>query len=177
MSIHRSLSHNDFDGLQMHSHLIPLNCSTECSLKFKQFNNSDFIWIIGIIIHVTEVKEHPKKFLGPINLQNVQNLLQPKSLDLNASKLFSTLNMKQSESNSNDILNSILNDFKHFKVPSNNPEGNQFTSISFKQFEKKVEDKLNSMAVQMNTIENNVETLNKKFDLLLNTLHDKNIIL
>lgn len=177
VSIHQSLGHNDLsDGVKMYSHFIPIN-STECALKLKQYNNSDFVWIFGIIIYLTDMKDHPNKFLGPINMQNVQNLLESKPLDLNALKLFSMLSLKESKSTNNDILMSIFNNMKNSKFPNSETEGNQFMSISFKQFEKKVEDKLQSMAAQINTIENNVETLNKKFDLLLSALHDKNILL
>lgn len=176
VSIHQSLSNDDFDGIKMYSHSIPIN-STECALKLKQYNNSDFVWIFGIIIYSTEMKEHPNKFLGPINMQNVQNLLESKPLDLNALKFFSMLNLKQSKSINNDVLMSIINNMENSKSLNCETEGNQFMSIGFKQFEKKVEDKLQSMAVQINTIENSVETLNKKFDLLLSALHDKNILL
>jgi len=176
MSIHQPLGHHDFDGLQMYTHLIAIN-STECALKLKPYNNSDFIWIFGIIIYLTEIKEHPNKFLGPINMQNVQSLLESKPLNLNASKLFSALSLKQSKSSSNDIIMSIVNNMENSKIFNSSSEANQSMSINFKQFEQKVEDKLHSMAVQMNTIENNIETLNKKFDLLLNALHDKNILL
>ncbi|CAI6350384.1 unnamed protein product [Macrosiphum euphorbiae] len=177
VSIHQSLGHNDLsDGVKMYSHFIPIN-STECALKLKQYNNSDFVWIFGIIIYLTDMKDHPNKFLGPINMQNVQNLLESKPLDLNALKLFSMLSLKESKSTNNDILMSIFNNMKNSKFPNSETEGNQFMSISFKQFEKKVEDKLQSMTAQINTIENNVETLNKKFDLLLSALHDKNILL
>jgi len=176
VSIHQSLGHDDFDGFQMYSHSIPID-STHCALKLKQYNNSDFVWIFGIIIYFTEMKEHPKKYLGPINMQNVENLLQSKPLDLNALNLFSLLSLKQSKSTSNDVLISILNNMESSKFANSETESNQFMAINFKQFEKKVEDKLQSMAVQMNTIENNVETLNKKFDLLLSALHDKNISL
>lgn len=176
VSIHQSLDHNDFDGFQMYSHLIPIN-STECALKLKQYNNLDFVWIFGIIIYLTEIKEPPNKFLGPINMQNVESLLESKPLDLNALKLFSMLSLKQSKSINNDILMSIFNNMENSKFPSTETEGNQFMSIGFKQLEKKVEDKLQSMALQINSIENNVKTLNKKFDLLLSTLHDKNILL
>ncbi|CAH1707894.1 unnamed protein product [Aphis gossypii] len=176
LSIHQSISHSDFDGLQMYSHLIPID-STECALKLKQFKDSGFIWIFGIIIYLTEMKEHPNKFLGPINMQNVQNLLGSKPLDLNALKLFSSLNLKQSKSINNDMLMSNFNNEESSTFSNSNAEGNQFLSNSFKHFEKKVEDKLQTMAVQMNTIENKIETLNKKFDLLLSALCDKNILL
>jgi len=176
VSIHRSIHHDDFDGFQMYSHLILVD-STDCALKLKHYNNSDFVWIFGIIIYLTEIKEHPDKFLGPINMQNVENLLESKPLDLNALKLFSTLSLKQSKSINNDILMSMFNNVENSKFPNTEKEGNLFMSIIFKQFEKKVEDKLQSMAVQMNTIENNVDTLNKKFDLLLSALRDKNILL
>lgn len=176
VSIHQSLGHNDFDGIQMYSHLIPID-TAECALKLKQYNNSNFVWIFGIIIYLTEMKEHPKKFLGPINMQNVENLLVSKPLDLNASNLFSLLSLKQSKSINNDVLMSIFNKMENSKFQNNETENNNFMEISFKQFEKKVEDKLQSMVVQMNTIENNVETLNKKFDLLLSALHDKNTLL
>jgi len=177
VSIHQSLGHDDLsDGVKMYSHLIPIN-STECALKLKQYNNSDFVWIFGIIIYLTDMKEHHNKFLGPINMQNVQNLLESKPLDLNALKLFSMLSLKESKSINNDILMSIFNNMKNSKFLNSETEGNQFMSIGFKQFEKNVEDKLQSMAAQINTIENNVETLNKKFDLLLSALHDKNIVL
>ncbi|XP_026810849.1 uncharacterized protein LOC113552261 [Rhopalosiphum maidis] len=176
VSIHQSISHSDFDGVQMYSHLIPID-STECALKLKQFNNSDFIWIFGIIIYLTEVKEHSNKFLGPINMQNVQHLLESKPLDLNALKLFSMLSLKQSQSINNDVLMSIFNNMDNSKFSNSDPEGGEFKLVSFKQFEEKVEHRLQSMAVQMNTIENKIETLNKKFDLLISALHDKNIIL
>jgi len=177
VSIHQSLGHDDLsDGIKMYSHLIPIN-STECALKLKQYNNPDFVWIFGIIIYLNDMKEHPNEFLGPINMQNVQNLLESKPLDLNALKLFSMLSLKQSKPFNNDILMSIFNNMEQSKFSNSETEGNQFTSIGFKQFEKKVEDKLQSMAVQINTIENNVETLNKKFDLLLSALHDKNVSL
>jgi len=156
--------------------VIPIN-STECALKLKQYNNSDFVWIFGIIIYLTDMKEYPNKFLGPINMQNVQHLLESKPLDLNALKLFSMLSLKESKSINNDILMSIFNNMENSKSPNSDTEGNQFMSIGFKEFERKVEDKLQSMAVQINSIENNIETLNKKFDLLLSALHDKNILL
>ncbi|XP_060842093.1 uncharacterized protein LOC132922541 [Rhopalosiphum padi] len=175
VSIHQSLSHSDFDGVQMYSHLIPID-STECALKLKQFNNSDFIWIFGIIIYLTEIKEHSNKFLGPINMQNVQNLLESKPLDLNALKLFSMLSLKQSQSINNDVLMSIFKNMDNSKFSNNDPEGGEFKSVSFKQFEEKVEHRLQNMAVQMNTIENKIETLNKKFDLLISALHDKKIL-
>jgi len=176
VSIHQSIGHNDFDEFQMYSHLISID-SADCALKLKQCNNSDFVWIFGIIVYLSEIKEHPNKFLGPINMQNVENLLQSKPLDLNALKLFSILSHKQSKSMNNDILMSMFNNVKNSEFPNSETECNQFMSINFKQFEKKVEDKLQSMAVQMNTIENNVDALNKKFDLLLSALHDKNILL
>ncbi|XP_025199485.1 uncharacterized protein LOC112597589 [Melanaphis sacchari] len=175
ISIHQSICHSNIDGFQMYSHVIPID-STKCTLKLKQYNNFDFIWIFGIVIYLTEMKKHSNKFLGPINMQNVQNMLESKPLDLNALKLFSTLSLKQSKSIDNDILMSIFNNKESREFPNNDPKGDQFISINFKQFEKKVEDKLQSMAVQMNTIENKIETLNKKFDLLLNALHDKNVL-
>uniref|UniRef100_A0A2S2P5X1 Uncharacterized protein n=1 Tax=Schizaphis graminum TaxID=13262 RepID=A0A2S2P5X1_SCHGA len=176
VSIHQSISHSNFDGVQMYSHLIPID-STECALKLKQFNNSDFIWIFGIIIYLTEIKEHSNKFLGPINMQNVQNLLESKPLDFNALKLFSMLNLKQSKSVNNNVLMSIFNNMDSSKFLNSDPEGSQFKSVSFKQFEEKVEEKLQNMAVQMNTIEDKIEKLNKKFDLLLSALHNKNNLL
>lgn len=176
LSIHQSIRNDNFDGFQMYSHLILVD-SADCALKLKHYNNSDFFWIFGIIIYLTKIKEHPNKFLGPINMQNVENLLESKPLDLNALKLFSSLSLKQSKSINNDILMSLFKNVDNSKFSNAETEGNQFMSIIFKQFEKKVEDKLQSMVVQMKTIEDNVDTLNKKFDLLLSALHDKNILL
>lgn len=155
----------------MNSHIINVN-STNCSLKFKQLKNTDFAWIYGILIFLMEIKEYSNKSLGSINMQNVQHLLNPESLATNASKLFSLLTLKESKSDNSDFLNSVLNYSKKTKLLDN--DNSQF--VLQKQFEKKVEERLNTMTQQLNNIENNVETLNKKIDTLLNTLHKKNVL-
>lgn len=158
----------------MNSHSVHIN-STECSLKFEQLKNSDFVWIYGILIYLTESEEHPNKYLGPINMQNVHQLMNPESLTTNASKLFSSLSLKESKSNSNDFVTSILSNLTSTKFLEKNNDG-KIVLNNFKQFEKNVENKLNSMALQINTIGNNVETLNKKFDTLLSVLHEKKVL-
>lgn len=159
----------------MNSHSIHVK-STECSLKFEQLKNSDFVWVYGMLIYLTEAKEQSDISLGPINMENVQHLLNPESLATNASKLFSTLSLRESKLNSNDFCNAILKNFESTKLLDSS-NSDQFMSNSFKQFEKKVEDKLNDMALQLNSFGQNIELLNKKFDLLLSTLHEKNMSL
>jgi len=116
----------------------------------------------------------PNKSLGPINMQNVQHLLNPELLAKNASKLFSTLSLNESKPDKNDILNSILNNYLDNIKLLNDDNSDQLTNDNFKQFEVKIEDRLNAMALQLNTIKDNVETLNKKFDALLNVFQRKN---
>lgn len=137
--------------------------------------NSNFIWIYGIIVHLIETNEHSNKYLGPINMQNVHHLMNPESLAANASKLFSSLSLKESKSNSNDFVTSILNNLGNTTFLEKDND-NKIVLNNFKQFEKSVEDKLNSMALQINTIGNNVETLNKKFDTLLKVFQEKNML-
>lgn len=158
----------------MNSHSILIN-STECSLKFEQLKNSDFVWIYGILVYLIETEDHSNTFLGPINMQNVHHLMNPESLTTNASKLFSSLSLKEPKSNSNDFVTSILNNFANTKFSEKNYDS-KIVLNNFKQFEKSVEDKLDSMALQINTIGNNVNTLNKKFDTLLNTLNEKKML-
>lgn len=158
----------------MNSHSVHIN-STECSLKLEKLKNSDFVWIYGILVYITETEEHSNKYLGPINMQNVHQLMNPESLTTNASKLFSSLSLKESKSNSNDFVTSILSNLTNTKFFEKNSDG-KIVLNNFKQFEKNVEDKLNSMALQINTISYNVETLNKKFDTLLSVLHEKKML-
>ncbi|VVC40427.1 Protein of unknown function DUF4506 [Cinara cedri] len=172
ISTHLMLSSNDINEFPINSHSIKVN-STECSLKFEQLKYPDFIWIYGIIIYLIETKEHSNKSLGPINMQNVQNLLNPDLLVTNASKLLTALSLKKSKSDSDDFLNSILNKFENAKL--SNSENDKLLN-SFKQFETRVEDKFNNMALQINTIGKNIEMLNSKFDTLLNILHEKKIL-
>lgn len=155
----------------MNSHLIHID-STECSLKLKQLNNPNFVWVYGILVYLVEVKEHCNSSLGPINMDNVQHLLNSESLTTNASKLLSTLSLRESKLNSNDFLNSILRNIGNSELP-NSSNSDQLMTNSFKQFEKKVEDKLNDMALQLNAFGNNIELLNKKFDTLLIALHEQ----
>lgn len=154
----------------MNSHLIHIN-SNKCSLKLEQLNNPDFIWIYGIIVYLTEsCVEDSCKSLGPINMQNVKHLLDQESLATNAQKLFSLLSLKESKP---DIVNSFLSNLENGGLPDMN-DGRMISVFNnFKNFEKRVEDKLSTMALQINTISDNVEVLNKKFDTLLNALGKK----
>lgn len=165
-------SSEDVSEFPINSHSININ-STECSLKFKQLKYSNFIWIYGIIIYLTETKEHFTKSLGLINMQNVQNLLNPDSLATNASMLLATLSLKESKADSDNFLNSILNKFENIKLSNSD---NDKLLNSFKQFETRIEDKFNNMAIQINTIGKNIDMLNTKFDSLLNALHKNNIL-
>lgn len=175
LSTHPSLSSKDANECPMNLHSIIHINSSECSLKFEQLKNSDFVWIYGILIYLIETEEHYNKYLGPINMQNVHSLMDAESLATNASKLFSSLSLKESKSNSNDFVTSILNNFSNTKFLEKNTDGKIILN-NFKQFEKSVDDKLNNMALQINTIANNIETLNKKFDSLLNILQEKNML-
>jgi len=94
-------------------------------------------------------------------MQNVQHLLNPELLAKNASRLFSTLSLNESNPDKINLPNS---DYSHSQLMHNN----------LKQFEIKIEDRLNAMSLQLNTINNNVETLNKKIDELLIVVHEKN---
>lgn len=165
-------SSEDISDFPINSHSININ-NTECSLKFEQLKYPDFIWIYGIIIYLIETKDYSNKSVGPINMQNVKNLLNPDSLAISASKLLTTLSLKNSKSDSDNFLNSILNKFENTNLSNSD---NDKLLNSFKQFETRVEDKFNSMALQINTIQSNVEMLNSKFDTLLNTLHENNIL-
>lgn len=171
--MHSTISSISIGEYLTNSHMIYVN-STECSLKFRQLVNSNFVWIYGIIVYLTESKMTPNKSLGPINMQNVQHLLNPELLAKNASKLFSTLSLNESKPDKNDILNSILNNYLDNIKLLNDDNSDQLTNDNFKQFEVKIEDRLNAMALQLNTIKDNVETLNKKFDALLNVFQRKN---
>lgn len=172
VSTHSAFSSQDDNEFPMNCHSIHIN-SIECSLKFGQLKNPEFVWIYGVLVYLTKTKDPTNKTLGPINMQNVQDLLNPETLVTNASKLFSTLSLKESKSDHNDVLKSILNDLENAKI-LNSSNDSQFMLNSFQQFEKSVEDKLNTLQLQLNVIGNNVETLNTKFDILLNALHEKN---
>lgn len=174
MSMHPAVSSINVNEFSMYSHVIHINRS-KCSLKFNQFENTDFVWIYGVVVYLTEEKEHLNTSLGPINIQNVQHLLNPELLATNASKLFTTLSLKESKLENNDFLNSVLNKFESCKSKESN-NGSQFILNNLKHFEKSVEDKLTNMSFQLNSINDNVEMLNKKFDILLNVLHAKNIL-
>lgn len=171
MSTHSALSSQSIE-YTMNSHFINVN-SRNCSLKFEQLKNTEFAWIYGILVFLKEAKEYSNKSLGPINMQNVQHLVNPESLATNASKLFSSLSLKESKSDNHDFLNSILNYSKQTKLLDND-NNSQF--LLQKEFQKKVEERLNTMTLQLNNIGNNVETLNKKIDTLLNALHEKHIL-
>lgn len=173
MSTHSALSSQGINEYTMNYHLININ-SINCSLKLGQLNNTDFTWIHGIFVFLTEAKEYSNTSLGPINMQNVQNLLNPDLLVTNASKLFSTLSLKESKPVNNDFLNSILSNYMGINKSLENDNGSQL--ILQKQFESRVEERLNNMALQLNNIGNNVETLNKKFDTLLKVLNEKHVL-
>lgn len=174
MSTHSAFSSQDDNEFPMNCHSIRIN-SSECSLKFGQLKNPEFVWIYGVLVYLIKTKNPTNKTLGPINMQNVQNLLNPETLVTNASKLFSTLSLKESKSDHNDVLKSILNDLENSKI-LNSSNDSQFMLNSFQQFEKNVEDKLNTLQLQLNIIGSNVETLNTKFDVLLNALHEKKML-
>lgn len=126
--------------------------------------NSDYIWIYGLIANLTEEKDQLNPSLGPINIKNVQNLLNPELLATNASKLFSTISLKESK------LIEKINDKTETSIKSR-----QFINNNLMNFEKNVENKLNNMTIQINSIKDNMEILNQKFDTLLNILQKKNI--
>lgn len=156
----------------MNSHSIVIS-GTECSLKFEQLNNSNFVWIYGMLIYITEAKKHSNPSLGPINMENVQNLLKPESLSPNATKLLSHLTLKDPKFDSIGFVASILDDVSKFKH-SVQFTNDQILLNSVKELEKKVDDKLNKIALQLNEFGNNIELLNKKFDTLLIALDEKN---
>lgn len=169
VSTHSTISTANVSEYLTNSHMIYIN-STECSLKFRQLSNADFIWIYSIIVYLTESKIPPNRSLGPINMQNVEHLLNPELLAKNASKLFTTLSLNESKPNKNDILNYLDN----INLPNSDYSCSQLMYNNIKQFEIKIEDRLNAMALQLNTINNNVEMLNKKIDELLIVVHEKN---
>lgn len=172
--MHSTISSTSVGEYPMNSHMIHSVNGTECSLKFEQLENSNFIWVYGIIVYLTESKIPPNRSLGPINMQNVQHLLNPELLAKNATKLFSTLSVNELKPDKNVILNSVLNNYlDNIKLPDGNNDS-QLIYNNLKQFEMKIEDRLNAMTLQLNAIENNVEMLNKKFDTLLNVLRQKN---
>lgn len=82
----------------------------------------------------------------------------------NASKLFSTISLKESE-----LIEKI-----HNKI-ENTISGRQFMLNNYLHFEKNVENKLNDMTIQINGIKDNMEILNQKCDTILNILQTKNI--
>jgi hypothetical protein len=156
----------------MNNHSILIE-GTECSLKFEQLNKPDFVWIYGVLIYLTEAKQSSNTSVGPINMENVQHLLNPESLTSNASKLLSTLSFRDPKLNTNEFLNTLLKNIETSKLPDSSNK-DELMLHYFKLFEKKVEDKLNHITLQLNGFENNIELLNKKFDTLLSALHEKN---
>lgn len=175
LSTHASFFSENVNEFSINSHLINIDC-TDCSLKLRHLKEEKFVWVYCIFVYITEKKDLSDKSLGLINMQNVQHLVNPESLATNASKLFSSLSLKEPKANSTDFLCSIFNNLQNNKLRDNNVD-NQFMSKSLKLLESRVEEKLSSMALQLSAIGNNVEMLNKKFDILLNALHEKNILL
>jgi len=172
LSMHSTISSTSVGEYPMNSHMMHCVNSTECSLKFEQLENSNFVWVYGIIVYLTESKLPPNRSLGPINMQNFQHLLNPELLAENATKLFSTLSVNELKPDKNTIFNSVFNNYLDNIKDGDN--SGQLVYNNLKQFETKIEDKLDAMSLQLNTIENNVETLNKKFDTLLNALRQNN---
>lgn len=139
-------------------------------MKLERLENDDFIWIYGIFVQVLKTETDSFSSIGPIDLQNVQDMLNPNLLATNASKLLSSLSLKNSTSLKNDVLNSILVNMKNTQSPSSN-NCHQNLQSSFERFEKQVQDKLCHMEQKINLISNNIEMLNKKFDDLLVSLN------
>lgn len=158
----------------MNVHDVHVN-STECSIKFSQLKNSDFIWIYSVLIYLAKTKDNSNTSIGPINMQNVQRLTNPTSLPTNASKLLSALSQKQSKSLTNNILDSILTLRSNTEF-EDNINCNRLINTSLQQFGKGIDDKLDIMGQKLNTIVNQINTLDKKFNTLLDALHQEHNI-
>lgn len=173
MSTH-STSSDDNAELPMNIHTLHLN-TADCGLKFQQMKNSDFGWIYGIFIYLAETQLNSNTSLGPINMQNVQHLLNPEMMPTNASKLLSMLSQKKSHSIPNDILDSIKA-IQNAKL-GDDLNSSQVLNNSLKQFQNRIDDKLDNMSLHLHAIENQMDSLNKKFNTLLNVLvHDYNVV-
>lgn len=158
----------------MNVHTMHVN-STECSIKFEQLKNSDFIWIYGILVYLAKAKDNSNMSIGPINMQNVQRLTNPTSLPTNASKLLSALSQKEIKLLTNNILDSTSTFHNNTKF-EDNVNCNQLINTSLEQFRKAIDDKLDIMGQKLNTIVNQINTLDKKFNTLLDALHQEHIV-
>jgi len=137
--------------------------STECSLKFEQMENPDFVWIHGILIYVAETEVQSNTSLGPINMHNVQCLLKPELLPENSAKLFSLLKQKKSTSVARDTSDSILTS------GTANDNSSQLIDNLMKLLVEGISSKLDSMALQINSIENHVVRIDKRLTELSET--------
>lgn len=173
ISTHPATSYEYSYEFPMNVHNVHVN-STECSIKFGQLKNSDFIWVYGVLIYLAETTDNSNTSIGPINMQNVQRLTDLTSLPTNASKLLSALSQKESKSLTNNILDSILT-FRNTKL-EDNVNCNRLINTSLEQFRKGIDDKLDIMGQKLNTIVNQINTLDKKFNTLLDALHQEHIV-
>lgn len=107
---------------------------------------------------MTETEVHSNTSLGPINMQNVQCLLKPELLPQNSAKLLSMLNHRKSTSTTRDALNSIR------LIPSGaaNTSTNQLLDSVMRLLIEETNSKLDSMALQINTIANYVVGIDKR---------------
>ncbi|XP_050546560.1 uncharacterized protein LOC126908475 [Daktulosphaira vitifoliae] len=171
ISTHNIDSSQEIRGFNVHS--IKTNNLNSCSLSLERLENVDFIWIYGIFVQVLKTEAYSFNSIGPINLQNVQDMLNPNMLATNASKLLSSLSIKNSPNVKNDVLNSFLINMKHTQTPFSN-NCCQSLQNGFERLEKQVQDKLCHLEQKINLISNNIEMLNRKFDDLLIILN-KNV--
>ncbi|XP_050420536.1 uncharacterized protein LOC126833319 [Adelges cooleyi] len=146
ISTHNSTGINNFN-----IHTMCVN-NTACSLKLKQLTDDKFGWIYCLHVYLLKTEDNFNCKIGPVNLQNVINILNSESVPTNVSMLLSTLSQRNLSS-------------------KNSTHNNECFENGIVRLEKLVQEKFNSMEQQIHTVASNVEMLNTKFDNLLALLN------